>query len=309
MTLKECLIIFSYFNMENRLYFLTRLFLLSVCFWVNGVEWVQAEESAQLRCWTINDVGKTESVITMFSGREVGVTCEINGTKGSNEPAVLIGKRSLGEEIPSSVTTSLSVTEGAQEVVLNFPAAFQPGTYQYEFSLFSTSSKELLTKKITLEGSIQGEKQPKFIVVSLEKESYHWQDEFVLSYAIDFPDGFLIQQSGLTLRAVMLDSNGEECAVLDTSLIQLGYDSSTATLKFPETGSCTNTLVFTLINKEGVVLDEYRLAVPLVIPESAVATSMSPVVETSKANMWFVIGGGLVVLVLVFIWFIRRSKR
>lgn len=297
------------FNQSKRA---TLLFVISLLVAWGHTFSVQAEDLVKFSCGTIDKYDRFQSKIAMMVGVPTSVVCEIVGNSQKQLTEVLLmGKRQLGTELPVAAATNLTISEDTQYGELIFPPVFQSGEYQYTFSLVDTESRQPIAREVTVVEKIRDKERPRLEVVTLDKVSYKWMDEFTFAYVLDMPDGYLAEKNDLTLQVALADNQGRQCVLIDSDL-QPRYASGSFTLRFPEAGQCTNTLVFSLTDVDRKILDEYRLAVPLVmsnVSSDEISTNLSTE-KNSEINKKLVFGGVIFMLfTFIIIGLIRRNRK
>lgn len=230
--------------------------------------------------------------------------------------AILSGKRESDHQ-ESVVSTAEVLLNGASltEVTLRFPMVLQSGTYQYSFVLSDLETKEPIAGAVSYTRKFSTDRAW-IDVVSVDQKQYHWGAPVTLGLSLHIPDEQSLESQALTVDVTMRDSAEKTCATLAERL-PVRQAADTYPLRFPEKGSCTNTLVIVLRGKDGTVIDQKTIAVNLAMNETALGKR--PVTALSEVGLFGevskVLMGGLVLTILVltilagYFLFFHRKKR
>lgn len=276
----------------------------------------QEDPSVVLDCGS--DAATYGKDFDMVSGKPVAIQCTVKNTGSSDIKGMLLGKETTPQGI-AATSTDVSLASGkATDTSLAFQPVFQNGTYQFTVSLLDMKNGgKALSREVTFAGHLGGKdapKQARLLSAMLDKDTYDWGGSASLKLALDIPDG---QKVAITVA--MQKQDGSTCATL---IDKQKLSQSEATLKFtfPKADQCINTLVLTLQDQGGSVVDKKALAVGLpggsvnndtgVAPVSGgdMAASSSGAMTSSRAVMTGVVLTVIIFIVLIGYFLVKRKR-
>lgn len=248
---------------------------------------------------------------TFAAGKTLTIDCTAQSAASSDLSAMLLGKQTDAQKKSDASSTDMTLTpDTPAKATLQFPAVFQNGNYNYSFTLLDIKTHQPIAKEVLLTGVIAGDEQARITAVALNQEEYEWQAPATLDLSVTLPENKTLETSPLSLEISMSDTNGKICHTLvkNTAIKQ---PVASYTFKFPESGTCANTLKIVLKNQDDTVVDERMLAVGL--PESTVQTASSAeqivAAAASPMSRPVIIGLVLVVVALLTIGAISFARK
>lgn len=295
-----------------------KLLVFAVVLAVFGVgfvsEGVRGEQfPVTLSCTSESD-GQGSKEITLVSGQPSKVQCTATKiTPDKSYELFLLGNRSFAQGTTSEASsTSFSLAaNAAASGFLEFPAVFQPGEYQYTFTLYDTVSKQPIADVATLRGVLKGKERATLGSVSVDQERYEWEAPLKLSLGVKLFQDTTLEASPLTVRVVLQNNQGEECAVLVENQPLSEFNESIS-MKLPKKGKCTNELTVSLKDKEGTVLDQKNVAIGLPVSEASMddrGNMVGAVAWGGSLSIWVKLGLGVVVFLVIVLIGIRIMSR
>ncbi len=249
---------------------------------------VQLEETAggstvinQSTCYTEVSGGdtaySTRQGVDVTATETLTMTCDVVHSGGDTTltPLFVTTERSLyGEEVGSDTGTSVSLTEGVQEVIFTIPTPLAPQAYDTTVTLYDASSA--VSNTASIHYVVQGASAT-IQNITLDNTTYQEGDTataslFVTGIAGAFPDarneaGSL---SNPTLVATLESVSGIACAEpVSTSLTELEVENTAfVDVSFAVTRTCPDATVSLEVKDDSGVLASHT-AVTMATPEAA----------------------------------------
>lgn len=286
---------------------------------VAPVAWAAEDMMVSLSCVPKDAADqKTEksNAPTLVSGQPTVFSCTAKNVNMDKSVTLLVlGKETKDKMMPVTSSADLSLPVGASgEVTMQFPAIFQPGSYEYVFSVYDTETKALVSKEVVLSGVLKGAEQPAILSVIPDKDRYEWGAPFLFSLSLAMPKGEEFVPETLSVTATLQDMHGQSCLTLIDHQTLVKAEDLYQTI-FPETAPCTNVLEVTLTDKDGTLLDKKLLAIGL--PEAKMAknktsATFAPSTLVSLFPRSLMIGlsvTGVLVLALIGYFLVKKNQK
>ncbi len=301
-------------------YFLFRLAMLNVVLFglgssYHGAQAAETDPTLSLDCFPPGAEISDQATFVQTSGTATTIVCEVLGAATDTELSVFVlGKQVFDGVAIASSGGDVSVKgEESGDVTLSFPAVFQAGKYQYTFSVMNKETGEVLITKAAFSGVIEGNAlSAKIAAVIFDKEQYLWQTPAELTVDTVLSEGQVLQPDTLSLRVVMEDAAGNECAVLVENAPVVGTVERLS-IVFPPEGQCANAVRIMLQDKSGTVLDQKIVAVNFPIKSERFGMNQGSLSEGIFGNVSFFLRVGLVGTIILLLalggFFMMRKKK
>ena len=251
-------------------------------------------------------------VFALEVGDSPSFSCSVQSQNAEQKfAAVLVGKQTDAKGVMSASSSDLAVTSEQSGTTLIFPPVFQPGLYQYTFSLIDTVTKQPLSQDVTLTGKLKGTEQSHILSVAFDKEHYEWGAGASVVVTLGVPDGQTFDPKEFLLGGALQGKDGKFCqSVFEKQPVLQAENTYQFTL--PEKGECVNALDVSLMTQNGTVVDQKTLAFG--VPEMKTAdtmanTGMSLAKGMSSAMVIGLILTGILVLVLVGYFLMKKNQK
>lgn len=305
--------------MIKKYFFFRLVVLIGIFFWSGlsqgGVQAAETNPVLSLGCFPEGIEISDQATFVQTSGTITTIVCEVSSATADTELSVFV----LGEQMLDSVTVASSggdaflKGEEPGDVMLSFPAVFQAGKYQYTFSVMSKETGEVLLTKAAFSGVIEENAlSAKIAAVTFDKEQYLWQAPAELTVNTTLLAGQILQPDMLSLRVVMEDTTGNECAVLVDNAPVVGAVERLS-IVFPPEGQCTNAVRIVVQDKSGTVLDQKIVAINFPIKSERFGMNQGSLPEGIFGDVPFFLQAGLVGTIILLLalggYFMMRRKK
>lgn len=261
-----------------------------------------------LSCLSKGTAVDENQMFPIAKGQGVELSCVLVNSTKEKLTGMLLAKQNANGVISASSTMVNLDEEANQEVTLSFPQLFVPGVYYYSAVLMGNDGKPL-SADIVLTGKLEGQQQVSIASATLDKAMYAWDDMVKLSLVLsDHGQGSSIFKAGeLTLSVSILDVDQNDCNLLlnEQAVVEVATDYQ---FKLTAGVHCINAIRVNLIGKDGAVLDQKIIAVPLPAEESIEQKALT---DSSTKRTMIVMWGSIVALgvLLAYLWWRYRRTR
>lgn len=294
----------------RQIFFFTSIFVFIFSFGfplekAQGAEDIRSSKplTATLSCIPESTVITGENFV-LFEGKETLFTCTVERVvKGSPLSVMLLGKQVRDKEVPAASSSSFTLADQVVKQTLVFPALYRGGKYVYTFSLVDTATRAAVSKEVILTGTLKSAKHALFQSVNVGETKPLWGAPLTIDYMLSFPEGQTLKTDPLTLRIVMQDIHGGECAVFAENQAVKEVNGAHA-FTLPTQGACSNVLLVVLKAADGTVLEQRMLAIGLPEKKAPVAPSLFSKVISFIVGLPWMLKTGLIIMGVVALLFL-----